>query len=79
MKGSTSYLVAIISLSFSAYQFYLEDLREFTLYFILGLTFAVMGLSREDRFKKYKWLVGLSWLLVIASGIMFLFVLRTDF
>jgi len=79
MKGSTQYLIALASIGFSVFQLYRDDLREFALYFTLGLAFAVMGLAKEDQFKKHKWLPVLSWVLVIATGIIFLFVLRTDF
>ena len=78
MKGKTQFLIALASMGFSVFQYIEGDTREFALYFSLGLAFAVLGLSKEDRFKKYEWLPTLSWLLIITTGIIFLFVLRTD-
>ncbi len=78
MKGNTQYLIALASIGFSVFQYIEGDNREFALYLSLGLAFAILGLSREDHFRKYKWLPALSWIFVIATAIIFLFVLRTD-
>ncbi|HMP98530.1 MAG TPA: hypothetical protein PKC24_02035 [Cyclobacteriaceae bacterium] len=78
MKGGTQYLIALAATVFAVFKYTQQDYREFTLYFMLGLAFAVLGLSREEKLKQHKWLPVLSWILVIATGIAFLYVLRTD-
>lgn len=79
MKGGTQYLVALAAFAFSVFRYVQTDYREFTMYLTLSLAFAVLGVSREERFQKFKWLKVLSWILVFATAIAFLYVLRTDF
>ncbi len=80
MKPSyTQYLVGILLLGFSAYQFYLWEYVEFSLYITAGAAFITMGVIRDKRFVKYeRFLNILSWILIFTAGFLLLFLFRTD-
>jgi hypothetical protein len=71
------YLFGLVFLGVAAFQIYAEDLLEFLLYVIVGLAFIVNALTQEPRLVAYKvCLVIGSWILIILSGITFLYLLQ---
>jgi hypothetical protein len=78
-KLSTQYLVGIAMLFFSLYQLSKPDFWEATLYLSAGLAFISMGLIKDNVFEQHKKLLTIvSWALIIISGFMLLFLIRTD-
>lgn len=71
------YLFGLIFMGVGIYQFTLHDYIEFSLYVVAGLAFIVNGLTFEPKLESYKKkLVMLSWALIIASGILFLYLVQ---
>jgi hypothetical protein len=71
------YLFGIIFLAVGIYQLYIKDLLEFSLYGLAGLAFIVNALTMEPRLISFKKpLVIVSWLLIGATGILFLYLLQ---
>jgi hypothetical protein len=71
------YLFGLIFLGIGIYQLVINDLLEFSLYGLAGLSFIVNALTMEPRFITYKKpLVIFSWLLIGATGILFLYLLQ---
>jgi hypothetical protein len=78
-KLSTQYLVGIAMLFFSLYQLSKPDFWEAALYLSAGLAFISMGLIKDNVFERHKKLLTIvSWALIIISGFMLLFLIRTD-
>lgn len=78
-KLSTQYFVATLLLAFAAYQLWLPDYWEFSLYATTGLAFLVMGMIKSKDFMKYhKALTILSWVFILLSVFLLLFLVRTD-
>jgi hypothetical protein len=74
------YIFGSIFLAVGGYQFYLNDMLEFSLYACAGSAFIVNALVNEPRLFPYKKvLVMLTWALIIASGILFFYLLRYKF
>jgi hypothetical protein len=71
------YLFGLIFLAVAAFQLYARDLLEFTLYIVVGAAFIVNALTLEPKLAAHKLiLVIASWILIILSGIMFLYLLQ---
>ena len=71
------YLFGLIFLAVGIYQFTIKDWLEFSLYSLAGLAFIVNSLTMEPRLLRYKKpLVIVSWVLIIATGILFLYLLQ---
>lgn len=71
------YLFGVIFFGLGLYQFYIQDYVEASLYLVAGLAFIVNSLASEPRLAAYrKWLVIAAWTLIIASGIIFLYVVQ---
>lgn len=71
------YLFGLIFLAVGIYQFTIKDWLEFSLYSLAGLAFVVNSLTMEPRLSQYKKpLVIVSWVLIIATGILFLYLLQ---
>lgn len=69
---------ALLAIGF--YQIYKNDLLEFSLYGLAGLAFIVNALTNEPSLIKFrKPLVIASWILILATGIIFLYVLQFKF
>lgn len=78
-KISSQYIISFLILAFAVYQLSLPDYWEFSLYFSAGLAFLVMGMIKSKKFDKYdKILTVLSWVLIILSAFLLLFLVRTD-
>ena len=71
------YLFGLIFLAVGIYQFTIKDWLEFSLYSLAGLAFVVNSLTMEPRLSQYKKpLVIVSWVLIFATGILFLYLLQ---
>lgn len=71
------YLFGLIFLAVGIYQATVHDWLEFSLYTLAGLAFVVNSLTMEPRLLQYKKpLVIVSWVLIISTGILFLYLLQ---
>lgn len=71
------YLFGLIFIAVGIYQLVIKDYLEFSLYGLAGLSFIVNSLTMEPRFVAHKKpLVIISWILIIATGILFLYLLQ---
>jgi hypothetical protein len=71
------YLFGLIFLGVAIYQLKINDLLEFSLYGMAGAAFVVNSLTMEPKLAAMKKpLVILSWLLIGATGILFLYLLQ---
>lgn len=71
------YLFGLIFLAVGIYQLVRNDIEEFSMYALAAAAFAVNGLSLEPRLASWK--KGLSiagWLLIAATGLLFLYLLQ---
>ncbi len=71
------YFFGAIFFAVGIYQLVIKDYLEFSLYTTAGLAFIVNTLTLEPKLAQYKKpLVILSWLLIFATGILFLYLLQ---
>ena len=71
------YLFGLIFMAVGIYQLTVKDYLEFCLYGSAGLAFIVNSLTLEPRLVIYKKaLVIVSWVLIGATGILFLYLLQ---
>ncbi|MEX2232707.1 MAG: hypothetical protein WD824_11130 [Cyclobacteriaceae bacterium] len=71
------YMFGLIFLGVGIYQLTINDLLEFSLYGLAGLSFIVNSLTMEPRLIQYKKpLVIVSWILIVSTGILFLYLLQ---
>jgi hypothetical protein len=71
------YLFGGLFLAFAIYQAIVGDWFEFSLYGIAGLAFVLNAATFEERFLPYKKpLVISTWVLIISTGILFLYLLQ---
>ena len=71
------YLFALMFLGVAIYQLTRNDLLEFSLYSLAASAFIVNALTMEPGLARYKKpLVVISWILIAASGILFLYLLQ---
>jgi hypothetical protein len=74
------YLFGLIFIGVGIYQLVINDYLEFSLYTIAGLAFIVNALTFEAKLFPYKKpLVIVSWILIITTGILFLYLLQFKF
>ena len=74
---SGQYLFAGIFIAIGIYQLVAEDYLEFGLYTLAGTTFIVNALSLDPRLRTYKKPLAIaSWMLIIATGLVFLYLLQ---
>ena len=74
------YLFGLIFFGFGIYEFMKNDPLEASVYLIAGLAFIFNNLVSEPRFFNYrKTLVTITWVLIIAASIIFLYVLQFKF
>jgi len=74
------YLFGLIFFAFGVYEFTKSDPLEASVYLSAGLAFICNNLVSEPRLYEYKkMLVTLTWVLIIAAGIIFLYVLQFKF
>lgn len=71
------YLFGLIFIGVGIYQVSIGDLLEFGLYGLAGAAFIFNALTLEPRLSEYKKpLVIVSWILIGATGILFLYLLQ---
>lgn len=71
------YLFGLLFLAVGIYQLVIQDYLEFALYALAGTSFIVNALTLEPRVVHYKKpLVIVSWILIGATGILFLYLLQ---
>lgn len=71
------YLFGVIFFAVGIYQLSVNDLLEFSLYGLAGASFVVNALTLEPRLQTVKKpLVIFSWILIISTGILFLYLLQ---
>lgn len=74
------YLFGIIFLGVAAYEMTTRDYLEVTLYACAGLAFVINALSLEPRLSSAKRLLAIiTWVLIAATAILFLYVLQFKF
>jgi uncharacterized membrane protein YoaK (UPF0700 family) len=65
---------------FAGYQIFKQDWMEASLYLCAAVAFGVNGLTSEPRLSAYKRpMVIISWILIIATAILFLYLLQFKF
>lgn len=81
MNANTrQYLFGAIFLLVGFYQLYQRDYLEASLYLLAALSFMFNTLAAEPRLAAYKKpLVIITWTLMIATGLVFLYVLQFKF
>ena len=71
------YLFGFLFIGVGIYQAFIHEYLETALYTLAGVSFIVNAMTLEDRFFRYKKpLVIISWLLIAATGILFLYLLQ---
>lgn len=71
------YMFGLIFIGIGIYQLTIHDMPEFTLYSLAGASFIVNALTLEQKLVHYrKPLVIFSWILIGATGILFLYLLQ---
>ena len=71
------YLFGLLFIAFGVYQLIVKDYLEFSLYALAGIAFIVNCMTMEPRLLAYKKpLVIVSWILIGATGILFLYLLQ---
>ena len=71
------YLFGLIFICVGVYQLTLRDYLEFSLYTVAGLSFVVNALTLEPKLITYKkTLEALSWILIITTGLLFLYLIQ---
>jgi hypothetical protein len=74
---SRQYLFGALFVAFGIYQAIVKDYLEFSLYTIAGLAFVFNALTFEPKLWSYKKpLVIFTWILIISTGILFLYLLQ---
>ena len=74
------YLFGAIFLAFGIYQLIKKDVLEASLYMVAGAAFVFNTVTSEPGLVQYKKvLVVITWALIIAAGILFLYVLQFKF
>ena len=74
------YLFGVIFLGFGIYQLVKKDFLEASLYMVAGAAFVFNTLASEPRLAQYKKvIVVITWVLIIAAGLLFLYLLQFKF
>jgi hypothetical protein len=74
------YLFGLIFFGFGVYEFKKNDPLEASVYLTAGLAFIFNNLVSEPRLYNYKrTLVIITWILIIAASVIFLYVLQFKF
>lgn len=74
------YGFGLIFLAFGIYQVYQDQMLEFTLYSLAGLSFIFNQLTSEPKLIAYKkQLVITTWVFIIATGLTFFYLLQFKF
>lgn len=78
-KGFTQYLIGTLFTAFGLYQIYQNDIWEFALYTLAGAAFISIGLIKDQKLQRHQKVLSIiSWILIITSGLLLLFMVQTD-
>jgi hypothetical protein len=71
------YLFGVIFIGVGVYELIILDYLEFSLYGVAGLSFVVNALTQEPKLVNHKKnLVILSWVLIITTGLLLLYLIQ---
>lgn len=71
------YLFALIAMGAGVYQMIKGDVVEASLYLFFGSAFIFNALASEPRLQQYKKLLAIiTWVLIIVTGLLFLWVIQ---
>lgn len=74
------YLFALLFIGVGIFQGIKNDFLEFAMYTVAGMAFLINALTLEPKLIKYKkTLVVITWVLIIAACLLFLYVLQFKF
>ncbi|MBX2961094.1 MAG: hypothetical protein KF687_01205 [Cyclobacteriaceae bacterium] len=74
------YLFGSIFIAVGCYQFYINDMLEFSMYACAGFAFIFNALINEPAMAAYKKVLTIiTWMLIIATALLFFYVLRYKF
>lgn len=74
------YLFGLIFIAVGVYQYYINDMLEFSMYVCAGSAFIVNALTAEPGLLTYKKpLVIITWVLIVATALQFFYLLRYKF
>lgn len=74
------YLFGLVFFGFGVYEFKKDDPLEASVYLLAGMAFIFNNLVSEPRLQAHrKLLVTVTWILIIAASIVFLYVLQFKF
>lgn len=74
------YLFGLIFIAVGGYQYYINDMLEFSMYVCAGSAFIVNALTTEPGLLSYKKpLVIVTWVLIVATALQFFYLLRYKF
>jgi len=74
------YLFAVIFIAVGGYYLYRHDYLEASLYILAGLSFACNTLASDPKLLAYKKiLIVTTWVLIITTALLFLYVLQFKF
>lgn len=81
MNAATrQYLFGVIFLCVGGYYLYRRDYLEASLYLLAGLAFVFNTLSSEPKLLQYKKILAIvTWILIIVTGLLFLYILQFKF
>lgn len=78
--GRRLYIYASLLAVVGIYQVVQKDLLESSLYFCAGLTFALNGMTNEPKLAAWKKvLVVFSWIFIVATAVLFLYLMQFKF
>jgi hypothetical protein len=78
--GRRLYLYGAALFAVGIYQVVQKDLLESSLYFCAALTFALNGMTSEPSFAAYKKALTIaSWIFIIATAVLFLYLMQFKF
>jgi hypothetical protein len=78
-QAKKQYIPALLLVVFAFYQLSKPDYWEFTMYFMAGVSFLLMGLIKDGWMSQYqKILDPLSWILIGLTVFLFLYMASTD-
>lgn len=79
-SASRQYVFAAIFIGVAIYQVVRRDYLEVILYAMAGTAFILNALSLEPRLERYKPVIVITtWVLIVATGIFFLYMLQFKF
>lgn len=79
-SSSRQYVFAAIFIGVAVYQGFMGDYLEVILYSMAGTAFILNALSLEPRLERFKPVIVITtWVLIVATGIFFLYMVQFKF